>query len=208
MKKRRSKIKSNTRQAQQNNTSRREKKLTAFTKKIVTDAKDNDIEKIHIISGGVKVLSKNVNRDEIIVRVPSRTQASFLKNYINGAASSEIPFQIEYTTWSRLSKLSCKAVPVGIKGAKGNEDDGTGKRRGRVPRPIVCDPGEIIGIGAMPKTGRQISFGSSLELKKTSVGTDGIIGAGNVGTGARSVGTGARDDGTDVRRGKTPPKSF
>lgn len=196
MKKKRSQIRSNTRQAQQNNTSRREKRLTAFTKKIVTDAKDNGIEKIHIISGGVRVLSKTVNRDEIIVRVPSRTQAGFLKNYINGAASSEIPFQIEYTTWSRLSKSSCKAVPVGIKDAKGNEDDGTGKRRGRVPRPIVCDPGEIIGIGAMPKAGRQISFGNRLESKKPIVGNDGR-------TGNNDVSTGGWDDGTDVRDGKT-----
>lgn len=200
MKKKRSKIRSNTRQAQQKNPSRREKKLTAFAKKIVTDAKDNGIEKILIISGGVRVLSKTVSRDKIIVRVPSRTQAGCLINFINGAASSEIPFQIEYTTWSKQSKLSCKAVSAGIKDAKDDEDDGTGKRRGRIRRPSVCVPGEIIGIGAMSKAGRQISFGRSLGPKKPIVGNDGRTGNIDASTGG--------DDGTGVRRGKTPPRSL
>ncbi len=201
MKKRQSKIRSNTRQAQKNNISRREKKLTAFAKKIVTDTKNNGIEKIHIISGGVRVLSKTVNRDKIVVRVPSRTQAGFLKNYINGVASSEIPFQIEYITWSKLSKLSCNAVSAGIKHAKGDEDDGTGKRRGRIRRPSVCVPGEIKGKEVLPWTGRQISFGKKLGSKKPIVGIDDS-------TGARNDGIGGRDDDTGVRDGITPPRSF
>lgn len=196
MKRRQSKIRSNTRQAQKNNISRREKKLTAFAKKIVTDAKDSGIEKILIISGGVRVLSKTVNRDKIIVRVPSRTQAGFLINFINGIASSEISFQIEYTTWSKLSKLSlsCKAVPAGIKGAKGDEDDGTGSRNCKMPRHSVCAPGEIKGKEVLPWTGRQISFGKKLGSKKPIVGND--------------TSTGGDDDIIGERHGINPPGSF
>lgn len=201
MKRRQSKIRSNTRQAQKNNISRREKKLTAFAKKIVTDAKDSGIEKILIISGGVRALSKTVNRDKIIVRVPSRTQAGFLINFINVAASSEISFQIEYTTWSKLSKLSCNAVSAGIKDAKDDEDDGTGKRRGRIRRPSVCVLGEIKGKEVLPWAGRQISFGKKLGSKKPIVGNDGRI-------GDIDGGTGDYDDGTGGRHGHIPPGNF
>lgn len=185
MTRRRSRIKSNTMQAQQNNPLCKKKQLADFAQKIVNDAKNNGIEKIHIRVGRIGVLSETVNRDKIIVSVPSSTQSRFLKNHINGLYSIENPLHIDCPT----SKSEFKATVNNIKGAMGNEDDGTGKRRGRIP--IVGVPDEIIEKGVMPKPGIDIIIKKGRESKKPFVG--------NVdGTGGRR----------GKIRGKTPPGIF
>lgn len=186
MTRRRSKIKPNTRQAQQNNPSRQKKQLADFAKEIVADAKSNGINKIHINVGEGRGLSKNVTPDKIIVRVPSSMQSNILKNYIHRVSAKENPLRMEHTTRS-TSKSTIEAIINSMTGAKNDEDDGTGQRRGRTRKPIVELPDEIIGKGLIPKAGMDIKVVKRRGSKKPIVGND---------------------DGTGGRHGKTPPGIF
>lgn len=128
------KIRPYTSPVQPNNISHTNKQLTQLAKNIITDVKKNDIEKVLISSGGARRLSKTIERDKIIVTVPSSAQSSFLKNYLNKAYSSENPLQIELTASRRsISKSSHKAMYNRMKKATDDDGEGIGGRHGKKP---------------------------------------------------------------------------
>lgn len=108
-------------------------RLTSFAEKIVTDATNNGIEQIHISSGKVKILSETIDRNKIIVMVPSNAQSIFLRNYINRASSNKNPFHVEITKSTDFSRMAFRGLRVNVKSAGISDGDGTGKRRGIKP---------------------------------------------------------------------------
>lgn len=185
MTRRRLKIKSSTKQSQQNNPSRQEEQLSKFAKKIVNDANNNGIGKIYIRVGGVGAFSEIVNHDKIIVSVPSSTQSNFLEYHINGLSTSKNPLQIEHIKKNNLKKSAFKKTINSIKGPKDDEDDGTGIRRGKIRIPNANVPDVILPKGIMPKAGMNIKNRKKSGPKKPFV---------------------HKNDGTRRRTAKTPPE--
>ena len=203
--------------------------LTSFAEKIVTDATNKGIKCIHISSGRVKILSETIERDKIIVKVPSREQSIFLRNYINKASSNGNPFHVVITNSTEL-----KFTGSNDGGGTGNKrgiypteriagssasGNGTGGRRGINPAGRIAGS-SASGNGTRGRHGINLTeyiAGSSTSGNGTGR-RRGINPAGHVdGSSAGGDGTGGRHgitirgpkggDGTGRRRGKTPPRT-